>query len=153
MKLDVASGTGPDALPALILKRGAPELALPIAVSSWLCLGCGRLPICWRRHWIHTLHKRNATSDPCNYKGVHLTAQLATVVGRQLDGFLYSGLASPDLASTSTRIRATRLIETSLQSTSALCYFQDGFAVGLYCSDVSGPLNTFAARVCARSCV
>ena len=64
---------------------------------------------------------------------------------------MYSGLASPDLASTSTCIRATRLIETSLQSTSALGYFQDGFAVGLYCSDVSGAFeHVCRARLCEK---
>ena len=84
--LDVKSATGPDLLPALILKVCSDELALPIAIISRLCLSGGRWPLCWRCHWIHPLHKRNAKSDPRNCKGVHLMAQLAKVVGRSIGG-------------------------------------------------------------------
>ena len=80
--LDEASGTGPDFLPSLILRRCAHELALPVTLLSRLCLNEGRWPACWRLHWVHPLHKRKAKSDAKNYRGIHLTPQLAKVVER-----------------------------------------------------------------------
>ena len=76
MNLDVTSATGPDALPALILKRCASELALPIAVLARLCLGCWRWLSCWRRRWTHPLRKRPAKSRHRNSGEIGFTAQL-----------------------------------------------------------------------------
>ena len=82
--LDESSGTGPDALPAIILRRCASELSLPIALLARKCLNEGRWPNVWRRHWVHPLHKRKSKAVPQNYRGVHLTAQLSKVVERSV---------------------------------------------------------------------
>ena len=84
--LDTSSATGPDMLPALILRECGAELALPITLLSRICLSGGRWPYCWRCHWIHPLHKKKARSDPRNYRGVHLTPQLAKVIERAIGG-------------------------------------------------------------------
>ena len=44
--LDENSGTGPDLLPAKILRRCTAELALPITIVARLCLNARRWPDC-----------------------------------------------------------------------------------------------------------
>ena len=61
--LDEHSGTGPDFLPARILKRCATELALPVNVLAKKLLDESRWPECWRSHWIHALFKRKSRAD------------------------------------------------------------------------------------------
>ena len=82
--LDETSATGPDGLPAIALRRCAAELALPIALLARLCLNSGCWPSCWRTHWVHPLHKKKSKADPMNYRGVHLTPQIAKVVERSV---------------------------------------------------------------------
>ena len=78
------SGTGPDILPARVLKACAAELALPVVLLGRLILRCGRWPECWCVHWIYPLFKRSAVTDPENYRGLQLTAQLSKVFERLL---------------------------------------------------------------------
>ena len=82
--LDEHSGTGPDRLPARILKSCAAELALPVTLLARKLLAAGRWPSCWRTHWAHGIHKRKSRADAKNYRGVHLTAQLSKVVEREI---------------------------------------------------------------------
>ena len=137
--LGATSATGPDGLPALILKRCAPELALPIALLSRLCLSEGRWPSCWRRHWIHPLHKNNAKSNQNNYRGVHITPQLAKVVERAVGGVFVpwlgvNGFGEHQYAYTKGKSHRDAL---AVNVCSWLLLLEDGFSVGLYCSDVS----------------
>eukprot|EP00959_Pyramimonas_sp_CCMP1952_P204381 4274275-Pyramimonas_sp.AAC.1 len=71
------SGTGPDLLPARVLKECAQSLAVPVSKLARLILRTGVWPLAWREHWVHPLHKRRALSDPDNYRGIQLTAQLS----------------------------------------------------------------------------
>lgn len=80
--LDEQSGTGPDLLPARILKHCAAQLAYPILQLAMLILDSGEWPECWKDHWIVPLFKRGAVYLSKNYRGVHLTAQLPKVVER-----------------------------------------------------------------------
>ena len=82
--LDEHSGTGPDRLPARILKSCASELALPVTLLARKLLAEGRWPSCWRTHWVHAIHKRKSRADANKYRGVHLTAQLSKVVERAI---------------------------------------------------------------------
>jgi hypothetical protein len=82
--LDESSGTGPDLLPARMLKNCAEELAYPILMLTQMILSSGQWPACWREHWIAPIFKRKAVFLPTNYRGVHLTAQLSKVVERLL---------------------------------------------------------------------
>ena len=144
--LDATSATGPDGLLALILKRCGLELALPIALLSRLCLAAGRWPSCWRRHWIHPLHKKNAKCNPSNYRGVHLTAQLAKVVERAVGSVFVSwlgenGYGEHQYAYSHGKSHRDVL---AVNVCSWLLALEDGLAVALYCSDVSGAFD----RVC-----
>jgi len=94
-KLDVSKATGPDRIPASILKRLAKFLAVPFAKV------CRRLyveacwPQAWKMHHICPLYKRGSAFLAGNYRGVHLTTILAKIaerfIGAPLMNFLHSG--------------------------------------------------------------
>ena len=80
--LRVDSGTGPDSLPAKILKYCAAQLARPVAILVMKILIMGAWPDSWREHWVIPLFKKGSTFAANNYRGIHLTAQLSKVVER-----------------------------------------------------------------------
>ena len=47
-----------------------------------IIVSSGEWPLAWKKHWLHSLFKRGAQSDPSNFRGVHLTSQLSKVVER-----------------------------------------------------------------------
>ena len=67
--LDESSGTGPDLLPARILKTGARELAIPIMMLASLIDNSGDWPERWREYWLVPTYKRAAVFEPGNYRG------------------------------------------------------------------------------------
>ena len=141
--LDESSATGPDLLPAMILRQCAPELALPITLLARLCLREGRWPVCWRQHWVHPLHKRKARSDPKMYRGVHLTPQLAKVVERGLGSLFIPWMAEHcygehQYAYTTNKSHRDVLV---INVCCWLLLLEAGLSVGLYCSDVSGAFD------------
>ena len=81
-ELNVSSGTGPDEVPARILRECSHELALPITLLVIRILFLGVWPEIWKDHWIVPLHKRGVTFKSKQYRGVHLTAQISKVVER-----------------------------------------------------------------------
>ena len=62
--LDVDTATGPDGLPARILRECAAELAMPICKLSRGLLKDGVWPTCWKLHWVHPLFKKRRCSCP-----------------------------------------------------------------------------------------
>ena len=82
------SGTGPDTLPAKILKYCAAQLAKPVAILAMRIIMMGVWPDAWREHWVIPLFKKGATFLAKNYRGIHLTAQLSKVVERLLKRLL-----------------------------------------------------------------
>ncbi len=150
--LDETSGTGPDALPAIILRRCAGQLALPITLLARLSLREGRWPFCWRRHWVHPLHKRKSKADPRHYRGVHLTAQLSKVVERAVGSVFVPWMekhcfGEHQYAYSSQKSHRDVL---AVNVCSWLLLFEEGHAIGLYCSDVSGAFDRVA---CDRLCL
>ena len=83
-KLKVDSATGPDYLPARILKMCAAALALPVYLLTMAILREGIWPSMWGQHWVAPIYKKKSVYDANNYRGVHLTAQIAKVVERLL---------------------------------------------------------------------
>ena len=79
------SGTGPDGLPARILKTCSAALALPVLLLSMCILTSGVWPQLWRQHWVAPLYKKKSVYQPGNYRGVHLTAQLSKGVERLIN--------------------------------------------------------------------
>ena len=141
--LDVTSATGPDGLPAILLQRCAEELAMPIALLSRACLNNGRWPACWRFHWIHPLHKKKSKADPGNYRGIHLTPQLAKVVERAVGQTFLPWLGSNAFGEHQYAYSAGTSHRDALAVNvcSWLLLLEEGRAVGLYCSDVSGAFD------------
>ena len=81
-KLRDLSSTGPDKLPAKILKQCADSLALPVTILARAVLNTGVWPQPWRFHWVFPLRKKKGRSNPENYRGIHLTPQFSKVVER-----------------------------------------------------------------------
>ena len=82
--LDCDSATGPDLLPTRVLVECASSLALPVYLLALQILQHGAWPRSWGVHWIAPIFKKKNVWDPNNYRGVHLTAQLAKVMERLL---------------------------------------------------------------------
>ena len=76
------SGTGPDEVPAKIIKRCAAQLAYPVAILAMRIIMLGVWPDAWREHWVIPLYKKGSTYLDENYRGIHLTAQLSKVIER-----------------------------------------------------------------------
>ena len=81
---DATSSTGPDLLPARLLRELSEVLSLPVTLLSRQLVEEARWPNCWRQHWVHPIHKRKSKADANNYRGVHLTTQLSKVVERAI---------------------------------------------------------------------
>ena len=76
----VDKATGPDTLPARILRECANEFATPICLLACGMLKHGVWPDSWRLHWVHPLYKRKAAHDANNYRGAHLTHIVAKLI-------------------------------------------------------------------------
>ena len=143
-KLDVDSATGPDLLPARILKMCAAELADPVHKLVLSILRVGKWPAAWMRHWICPLHKRKATCEPGNYRGIHLTPQLSKVVERVLQSMWVPTLirvgAFGENQFAYLPARGSR-DALALAALTWITCFARGQRVAVYCSDVSGAFD------------
>ena len=69
------SSTGPDLLPARILKRCAEQPAKPLQSLLQRMLETKERPECWREQWVVPIYKKKVVFAASNYRGIHLTAQ------------------------------------------------------------------------------
>ena len=82
--LCVDSGCGPDLLPTRILKVCASEFSLPFVKLARRIVATGTWPSCWLLHWVCPLHKKKDRSEPKNYRGIQLKAQMSKAMERFL---------------------------------------------------------------------
>ena len=142
--LDEQSGTGPDLLPARILKKCARVLALPVTLLARKLLDDSRWPLCWRTHWVHPLHKRKSRAAAGNYRGVHLTSQLSKIIERIIGAVFIPWAESimmhgPNQYAYS---RGRSYHDTLLVNIcSWISDMELGWLVGVYCSDVAGAFD------------
>ena len=143
-KLRSDSGTGPDLLPARILKNCTAVPALPVLLLTQVILNTGVWPEMWLQHWVAPLHKKKSVFQPDNYRGVHLTAQLSKVVERLLK-LLYqpylttiSAFGPRQFAYTAGRGARDALALLAMVWIWALA---QGQKIAVYCSDVSGAFD------------
>ena len=143
-KLDPDSATGPDLLPSRILKRYASALSTPLKILGDQIINEGRWPECWILHWILPLHKRNATHDTDNYRGIHLTAQLSKAMERYV-GKLFIPYVMTDRVVGKNQFayrekRGARDL-LALLVIKWLSGMEQGKKFVVYCSDVSGAFD------------
>ena len=155
-KLAADSATGPDKLPTRILKRCAAQLATPLLFLARQILDTGEWPDCWRTHWIVPLHKKKSVFQPQNYRGIHLTTQLAKAVERLLGRTFQPRLeaagcyGSNQYAYTKGKGGRDALAYLTLTWISALNARRD---VAVYCSDVAGAFDQVSAvRLADKLC-
>ena len=85
--IDENNATGPDGVPARVLKACAKELSIPLALLVRRFLETSTWPRTYCNHWVLPLHKRGAKSDASMYRGVHLTTQFSKAAGRLVGHF------------------------------------------------------------------
>lgn len=142
--LSVDSGTGPDLLPARILRACAVSLADPVARLLKRIIATGEWPASWKMHWICPIYKKKAVFNAKHYRGIHLTSQLSKVMERLLQQ-LYAPFLKQIVAFEPNQFaycegRGARDAVALLALT-----WLDGFGKNLkfavYCSDVSGAFD------------
>ena len=143
-KLKADSGTGPDAVATRILKHCASSLGFPVALLARRVLEEEFWPSAWKSHWLLPLYKKRAVYDPGNYRGVHLTSQVAKVVERllgiRLDRFfLQSGAFGPNQFAYRKSFGYKDAL--GLNTLRWLWNLATGRKTALYCSDVSGAFD------------
>ena len=148
-KLDESSATGPDLVPARVLKRLASVLALPFAKLARLIVNEGTWPDLWKRHWICALYKKKSVYDPANYRGVQLTAQISKAMERFLASLFVPQLV--ELGAFGENQFAYRLEHGARDLLlflvlSWIGLMASGKQVGVYCSDVSGAFDRVSAK-------
>ena len=138
------SATGPDGVPTRVLRNCAAELAKPFWLLAKTVLAERRWPQTWLTHWVIPLYKRKAVWKAGNYRGVHLTAQLAKATERLLQQQFYEYLTST--ACTGSNQFAYKQQRGARDALAFLVLtWLEGFCrkvkFALYCSDVSGAFD------------
>jgi len=146
-ELSLNTATGPDGIPARVLRRCAQPLSLLVVILARLFLSQGKWPELWRLHHIIPLFKKGAAAEPGNYRGVHLTSILSKVVERVLARVLCSYFVSANLYGNTQWAFQPERSSKDLVTYCMLCWlwaFHKGKKVGLLLSDISGAFD----RVC-----
>jgi hypothetical protein len=80
MDLNPNKATGPDQIPAYILKTGAEELAQILTILFQLSLDQGQVPNEWREAWVTPIFKKGDKHQPSNYRPISLTSIVCKVL-------------------------------------------------------------------------
>ena len=70
--LDVTKSTGPDNIPARVLKLVASSIAPSVTVLFNSSIKTGCFPILWKVSNIVAIPKSGDSKDPCNYRPISL---------------------------------------------------------------------------------
>ena len=148
-KLRDESATGPDLVPTRLLHHCAKALAELLHRLACRILETGHRPTLWLEHWIIPLYKKKAVWNPDNYRGVHLTSQLAKCTERLLqksfEKFLNSATVSGPNQFAYKKQKGARDVLAVLTLT-WITGFNRKKKFGLYNADVSGAFD----RVCTK---
>ena len=90
--LNPSKATGPDEIPARVLKECAAALAPVIADLFQQSLDEGAVPNDWKSQNVHPIFKKGTKSDPANYRPVALTAILCKQLEHWVSSNLYAHL-------------------------------------------------------------
>ena len=92
-QLSPDKATGPDEIPARILKECSAELASPLCRLFHLCFSQGVFPSQWKTARVTPIHKRDSKSDPTKYRPISLLSIISKVmeaaVNQQLQSYFF----------------------------------------------------------------
>ena len=97
--LKTSTATGPDGIPAIVLKNAADVLAVPCASLFSNFFNASFLPLLWRTAQIVPVFKSRKKSDPLNYRPISLLCILSKVMERIVADAIKSHLACTALLS------------------------------------------------------
>ena len=78
-EISSTAAAGPDAFPAILLKRCKVNLAKPIAILWKKCLDTGHIPPALKQSMIVPQHKGDSRALPANYRPIALTSHLIKI--------------------------------------------------------------------------
>ena len=141
--LDEKKATGPDSIPAAILKKIASSIALPFTMLCRRMYQEGCWPKIWKHHLICPLFKRGSAFMAGNYRGIHLTPILSKVaekvIGKNLLDFLYSGSFGIHQWAFTPGLSARDLVTALVLSwILAIC---TGYKIAGYLGDITGAFD------------
>jgi hypothetical protein len=78
--LDASTSTGPDGIPAVVLKNCAAQLAAPLAQLFHRSFRAGVVPAGWKLADVYPIHKKDSKHLACNYRPISLLPIVAKVM-------------------------------------------------------------------------
>ena len=99
LSLDVHKSSGPDGIPAVVLKQCAPELCPVLTRLFALSYSANEVPCSWKTALVHPVPKKGDRSDPSNYRPIAITSLLSKVMERVINTKLLRYLEDHDLLS------------------------------------------------------
>jgi len=128
-RIDPSKTCGPDDIPGLLLKKGAPWLAEPLSQLYNLSLQSGVLPRDCRRAKVTPVFKKGDKHSPANYRPISLTS----LVVKRLEHLVH-----------------TRVLEF-LEANNKLSSCQHGFRKGCLCqTQLLGTIHEWARSLDKR---
>ena len=74
------SAAGPDGIPAIFYRKGAPSLSFPMSIVFRSLIDLHDLPSEWRHSIITPVFKKGSPSDPSNYRPISLTCSCCKIL-------------------------------------------------------------------------
>ena len=77
---DASKATGPDDIPAAVLKECCTELSSPLAKVFTMCFRAGVQPSFWKLAHVVPIHKKSPKTNPAHYRPVSLLSIISKVL-------------------------------------------------------------------------
>ena len=142
--LDISKATGPDGIPARVLRNVASEIAWVVKVIARRILAEGHWPERWRHHHLVPIFKRSIVHQANNYRGVHITSTLSKVmeriIGHPLLHFFHQNVSYGLHQWAYCKKRNNKDLITLLMC-SWLYAISEGRCIGAYLTDISGEFD------------
>ena len=91
--------SGPDGIPARLLKETAEEIAPAITLLYQASLNQGRVPSAWKKALIVPIFKKGSRSSPANYRPISLTAILSKLCEHVVHSAIINHLEAQEILS------------------------------------------------------
>ena len=99
LKLDINKVSGPDDIPALVLKMAAPELATPLTCLFQICFDKGYMPVKWKCAHVIQCYKKGDKHTPGNYRPISLLCFMSKVIEKLVSKKMWKHLDQHHLIS------------------------------------------------------